>query len=100
MNAETVLVGGLPHWSKKDFAETVLHVARHALGQPVNFKKVELRCKLRYNDGRVDYEEFGFDMLDAEGKPPRYVMHKQTRFEHGHNRRTIDGRFIYDEVAS
>ena len=98
-NAETLLSGGLPHFSRKEFAETVAHCARHALGQPVDFTHVEVRAKLRFNDERVEFAELG-SVLDAEGKPPRFYMHGTTRFEHTHDRRTIDGRYIYDEVTA
>jgi hypothetical protein len=33
MNADNLLRGGLPHFSRKDFADTVAFRARHALGQ-------------------------------------------------------------------
>ncbi len=99
--AETALAGGLPHWSKNDFAETIAHVARHALGEEVSFDSVQIRCKLRYDDGRVEHIELPDRVkLTTKGKPPFIIQHEGVAFEHGHNRRTIDGRWIYDEVTS
>jgi hypothetical protein len=97
-NAETMLAGGLPHFSRRDFAETVAHCARHALGQEVSFDSVQIRCKLRYHDGRVEFIELPGVKLTTEGAPPLFIRHGAAFFAHGHGRRTIDGRFIYDEA--
>ena len=103
-NAETLLAGGLPHFSRKEFAETVAHCARHALGSVPSTASVLIRVMLRFKDARVEYEDLASHVkLDDKGHPPltlRYQNPDRTiaKLRAHYFKRTIDGRFIYDEV--